>query len=51
MTQISRESRPVGDRRLRVCGSRQQPKPRTHVMAAYQMSHERFGVLYKKLAE
>ena len=30
---------------------RKQTKPRAHVMAAYQMSHERFGTLYKKLAE
>jgi hypothetical protein len=26
-------------------------KSRTHVMAAYLASHERFGPLYKKLAE
>ena len=26
-------------------------KPRFHVMAAYQASHETFGPLYKKLAE
>ncbi|MEW5964538.1 MAG: hypothetical protein AB1749_13355 [Pseudomonadota bacterium] len=26
-------------------------KPRSHVMAAYQASHQRFGKLYKKLAE
>jgi hypothetical protein len=26
-------------------------KPRKHVMAAYQASHQRFGKLYKKLAE
>ncbi len=26
-------------------------QPRPHVMAAYQASHERFGSLYKKLAE
>jgi len=26
-------------------------KPRAHVMAAYQASHEKFGTLYKKLAE
>jgi hypothetical protein len=26
-------------------------KPRASVMAAYQMSHEKFGTLYKKLAE
>jgi hypothetical protein len=30
---------------------RKQTKPRAHVMAAYQMSHEKFGALYKKLAE
>jgi Flp pilus assembly protein TadB len=30
---------------------RKQTKPRVHVMAAYQMSHEKFGTLYKKLAE
>jgi hypothetical protein len=26
-------------------------RPRSHVMAAYQASHEKFGPLYKKLAE
>ena len=26
-------------------------KPRSHVMAAYLASHEKFGPLYKKLAE
>jgi hypothetical protein len=26
-------------------------RPRAHVMAAYQASHEKFGQLYKKLAE
>lgn len=26
-------------------------KPRAHVMAAYLASHERYGPLYKKLAE
>ncbi len=26
-------------------------KPRKHVMAAYHASHQRFGKLYKKLAE
>ncbi len=30
---------------------RRQGKPRAHVMAAYQASHETFGPLYKKLAE
>ncbi len=30
---------------------RKQGKPRTHVMAAYQASHETFAPLYKKLAE
>ncbi len=30
---------------------RRQGKPRAHVMAAYQGSHEKFGGLYKKLAE
>jgi len=30
---------------------RKQGKPRTAVMAAYQASHEKFGSLYKKLAE
>ncbi len=30
---------------------RKQGKPRAHVMAAYQASHETFGTLYKKLAE
>ncbi len=30
---------------------RRQAKPRANVMAAYQMSHETFGTLYKKLAE
>ena len=30
---------------------RRQGRPRAHVMAAYQASHERFGPLYKKLAE
>jgi hypothetical protein len=51
MTQISRESHPVEDRRPSVCASPQQTKPRKNVMAAHQMSHERFAVLYKKLAE
>lgn len=26
-------------------------RPRPHVMAAYQASHQQFGPLYKKLAE
>jgi hypothetical protein len=26
-------------------------KPRPHVMAAYRASHEKYGSLYKKLAE
>jgi len=30
---------------------RRQAKPRAHVMTAYQASHEKFGDLYKKLAE
>ena len=30
---------------------RRQEKPRPHAMAAYQASHEKFGDLYKKLAE
>ena len=30
---------------------RKQGKPRSHVMAAYQGSHEKFSSLYKKLAE
>jgi hypothetical protein len=30
---------------------RKQGRPRTHVMTAYQGSHEKFGALYKKLAE
>jgi len=30
---------------------RKQNKPRANVMAAYQASHEKFGPLYKKLAE
>lgn len=30
---------------------RKQSSPRPHVMAAYQASHDRFGPLYKKLAE
>ena len=30
---------------------RRQGKPRASVMAAYQASHDRFGPLYKKLAE
>ncbi len=30
---------------------RKQNKPRTNVMAAYQASDEKFGTLYKKLAE
>jgi hypothetical protein len=30
---------------------RESGKPRAHVMAAYQASHETFGPLYKKLAE
>ena len=30
---------------------RKQGRPRAHVMATYQASHEKFGSLYKKLAE
>lgn len=30
---------------------RRQGRPRKHVMAAYQASHERYGELYEKLAE
>lgn len=30
---------------------RKQGRPRTNVMAAYQASHEKFALLYKKLAE
>jgi hypothetical protein len=30
---------------------RKQSKPRANVMAVYQASHEKFGTLYKKLAE
>lgn len=30
---------------------RRQGRPRPHVMAAYQASHDKFGPLYKKLAE
>ncbi len=30
---------------------RKHGKPRANVMAAYQASHEKFGTLYKKLAE
>lgn len=30
---------------------RKQGKPRSSVMATYQASHEKFGTLYKKLAE
>jgi hypothetical protein len=30
---------------------RRQARPRAHVMAAYQGSHEKFAPLYKKLAE
>lgn len=30
---------------------KKQSRPRTHVMAAYQTSHEKFAPLYKKLAE
>jgi hypothetical protein len=30
---------------------RKQGRPRAHVMAAYQGSHEKFAPLYKKLAE
>jgi hypothetical protein len=30
---------------------RKQARPRAHVMAAYQASHDRFAPLYKKLAE
>lgn len=30
---------------------RRQGKPRPHAMAAYQASHEKFGTLYRKLAE
>jgi len=30
---------------------RQQARPRPHVMAAYQASHDTFAPLYKKLAE
>ncbi|OYV54141.1 MAG: hypothetical protein B7Z76_15565 [Acidiphilium sp. 20-67-58] len=30
---------------------RKHGRPRANVMAAYQASHEKFGTLYKKLAE
>jgi hypothetical protein len=30
---------------------RKQGRPRTHVMAAYQASHDKYAALYKKLAE
>lgn len=30
---------------------RKQARPRAHVMAAYQASHDKFAPLYKKLAE
>ncbi len=30
---------------------RRSGRPRAHVMAAYQASHDKFGPLYKKLAE
>jgi hypothetical protein len=30
---------------------RRKARPRPHVMAAYHASHEKFGSLYKKLAE
>ena len=30
---------------------RKQGRPRANVMAAYQASHEKFGTLYKNLAE
>ena len=30
---------------------RKQGRPRANVMAAYQASHDKFGPLYKKLAE
>lgn len=30
---------------------RKKAKPRAHVMAAYLASHEKYGPLYKKLAE
>jgi hypothetical protein len=30
---------------------RKQGRPRTHIMAVYQASHEKFAPLYKKLAE
>jgi hypothetical protein len=30
---------------------RKNAKPRPHVMGAYLASHERYGLLYKKLAE
>jgi hypothetical protein len=30
---------------------RKSQRPRAHVMAAYQASHDRFAPLYKKLAE
>lgn len=30
---------------------RKQDRPRAHVMAAYQSSHEKYAELYKKLAE
>jgi hypothetical protein len=30
---------------------KKQSRPRAHIMAAYQASHEKFAPLYKKLAE
>jgi hypothetical protein len=32
-------------------GKRKNATPRSHVMGAYLASHEKFGPLYKKLAE
>ena len=32
-------------------GKRRQERPRAHVITAYQVSHEKFAPLYKKLAE
>ena len=41
-----------GDERLAdLIEKYKQAKPRPHVMAAYLASHERYGPLYKKLAE
>ena len=47
-----RQLQALGDEALAdLIEKRKQGRPRTHVMAAYQASHDKYAPLYKKLAE